>query len=153
MASFNKSAQLWIETCFRCKTSFGISNEVYQIAQDRREDFSFYCPNGHSQCYVSGETEETKLRRERDRLNQDRARLHDIIRDEREAREAAERRAAAMKGVAAAMKGVATKMKNRIKAGVCPCCNRTFQDLARHISSKHPDIDNVVNFDAPKVVA
>lgn len=146
MASFNKSAQLWIETCFRCKTSFGISNEVYQIAQDRREGFSFYCPNGHSQCYVSGETEETKLRRERDRLNQDRARLHDMIRDEREAREAAERRAAAMKGVA-------TKMKNRIKAGVCPCCNRTFQDLARHISSKHPDIDNVVNFDAPKVVA
>jgi hypothetical protein len=22
--------------------------------------------------------------------------------------------------------------------GVCPCCNRTFQQLARHMKAKHP---------------
>lgn len=38
-----------------------------------------------------------------------------------------------------AMKGLVTKTKNRIGNGVCPCCNRTFQNLARHINSKHPD--------------
>lgn len=37
------------------------------------------------------------------------------------------------------MKGVATRLKNRAAHGVCPCCNRTFQQLARHMSAKHPD--------------
>lgn len=25
-------------------------------------------------------------------------------------------------------------------AGVCPCCNRTFSQLSRHMQSKHPDV-------------
>lgn len=36
-------------------------------------------------------------------------------------------------------RGVVTKTKNRIGKGVCPCCNRTFVELARHIATKHPD--------------
>lgn len=39
----------------------------------------------------------------------------------------------------AAQKGVTTKLKNRAKAGVCPCCNRTFKQLAAHMKNKHPD--------------
>lgn len=27
-----------------------------------------------------------------------------------------------------------------VAAGVCPCCNRTFQQLARHMASKHPNV-------------
>lgn len=27
----------------------------------------------------------------------------------------------------------------RVHNGVCPCCNRTFKQLARHMSIKHPD--------------
>lgn len=27
----------------------------------------------------------------------------------------------------------------RIKAGVCPCCTRTFQNLARHMAGEHPE--------------
>ena len=26
------------------------------------------------------------------------------------------------------------------KAGTCPCCNRTFTNLARHMASKHKDV-------------
>lgn len=146
MAVWDKSTQLWIDVCCQCKTRFGMSDEIKTIAMSRNEAFSFYCPNGHQLHYPAGETMETKLRRECDRLKQDLAYQEDMRRQEREARETAERRAAGYKGVA-------TKMKNRIKAGACPCCNRTFQDLARHIASKHPDIDNVVNFDAAKGVA
>ncbi len=29
--------------------------------------------------------------------------------------------------------------RERIVSGVCPCCNRTFQNLARHIAGQHPD--------------
>ena len=31
-----------------------------------------------------------------------------------------------------------TRVKNRVSRGVCPNCNRTFKDLARHMASKHP---------------
>lgn len=30
--------------------------------------------------------------------------------------------------------------QTRIGAGICPCCNRTFSQLARHMQSKHPDV-------------
>ncbi len=28
---------------------------------------------------------------------------------------------------------------NRVSKGVCPCCNRMFSNLARHMASKHPE--------------
>lgn len=37
-----------------------------------------------------------------------------------------------------ATKGVITKIKKRIHNGVCPCCNRSFTNLERHMKSKHP---------------
>lgn len=132
MATWNPSAQLWIETCCTCGTEFGLSNSVYQVAQQRKEKGSFHCPNGHSQHYVSGETEAEKLRRERDRLKQRVAYANDR-------RVAAEDEAKSANRRAAAQKGVVTRMKRRAQAGVCPCCNRTFQDLARHMAAKHPD--------------
>jgi hypothetical protein len=32
-----------------------------------------------------------------------------------------------------------TRIKKRVAAGVCPCCNRSFKDLARHMAGQHPD--------------
>ena len=29
-------------------------------------------------------------------------------------------------------------LQYRVGHGVCPCCNRTFGDLYRHMSTKHP---------------
>lgn len=40
-----------------------------------------------------------------------------------------------------AYKGNVTKLKKRASAGLCPCCNRHFTNLQRHIASKHPDIN------------
>ena len=37
------------------------------------------------------------------------------------------------------LKGQVTKIKKRIGNGVCPCCNRSFEDLRRHMNTKHPD--------------
>tara|TARA_Y100000310_G_scaffold338946_1_gene430083 strand:- start:1163 stop:1354 length:192 start_codon:yes stop_codon:yes gene_type:complete len=45
---------------------------------------------------------------------------------------------------ASTYKGQVTKLKNRAKAGVCPCCNRTFQNLSRHMETKHPDFGEVI---------
>lgn len=124
---------MWLETCCRadCRATFAMSDEQHAIAMERREDFKFYCPNGHGQWYVSGETEAEKLRRERDRAVQQLAEWQDYEREARERAERAERRVAAAKGQV-------TKLKKRASHGVCPCCSRTFADLARHMAGKHP---------------
>lgn len=37
------------------------------------------------------------------------------------------------------IKGALTKVKKRVRHGVCPCCQRTFKQLAAHMAAKHPD--------------
>lgn len=118
-------------TCYKCKCKMWIPDELNIAALNARGEIPFHCAYGHRQFYLEGESEETKLRRERDRLAQRLAEWQDEARSEREKKEAAERRAAAARGQV-------TKIKNRVGHGVCPCCNRTFENLARHMNSKHP---------------
>lgn len=98
----------------------------------RREDHSsFYCPNGHSLSF-SSKSEVERLRdqlaKEKHNSDQANARADDMRRQ----RDIADRRRAAMKGQV-------TRIKNRVGKGVCPCCNRTFQNLKRHMTGQHPD--------------
>lgn len=37
-----------------------------------------------------------------------------------------------------AAEGRTRAVKRRVAAGVCPCCTRTFQNLAAHMQNKHP---------------
>jgi len=37
------------------------------------------------------------------------------------------------------------RLKKRIACGVCPCCKRTFTNLARHISGQHPEYGKAVS--------
>ena len=117
--------------CHRCKCEMWIPDNLYAAAR-RSEKISFFCPYGHEQHYPQSETEETKLRRERDRLTQRLAEKDDEIRRQRELREGTERRLVATRGVV-------TRIKNRVGHGVCPCCTRTFGNLSRHMATKHPD--------------
>lgn len=118
-----------ITKCCVCDVRFAMTAD---FERRRREDRrSFYCPNGHAQGFCG------KTPAER----------------EREAREAAERRAVALQAQIDqknksiehlgrrlnASRGVTTRLKNRIKNGVCPCCNRHFKDLHRHMTTEHPD--------------
>ncbi len=132
------------ETCCQCKTVFWMSDDVYRIARERRERFEFYCPNGHPQHYVTGQSETDKLRQERDRLTQKLAEKDDEIKRQREMREHEERRVSAAKGQI-------TRLKRRAKAGLCPCCNRTFSNMAAHMKTCHPNMDpNVVDMEVGK---
>ena len=102
------------EYCIVCFIKFcvpaGFTN------QRRKDCAAFYCPNGHRMAYNKTDTEESRLRRERDLLKQQLAEKDDAIRIQREAREAAERSAVAARGQV-------TKLKKRASAGVCPCCS------------------------------
>lgn len=130
-------ADYWM-TCCNCGVRFGMpeSLNAWLRADARRW---FYCPNGHRQHYANEDNDIDAMRRERNRLKQDAARRDDVERALRDQRDAAQRSASAYKAAA-------TRIKNRVKSGVCPCCNRTFQNLARHMASQHPgqDLDNIV---------
>jgi hypothetical protein len=127
--------KLETETCCECGVLFAVAKELRdELLRSKRW---FYCPNGHEQHYT-GKTEAQKLkeqleaeRRERQRAEQRVAMWQD---DAREARERAEHERRRANGY----KGHATRMTKRAKAGVCPCCNRTFKQLAAHMASKHP---------------
>lgn len=83
----------------------------------------FYCPNGHSQRYS-----ESELQRVQKKLA-DQTRI---------ATQMAERARLAESSEEAARKKL-KRAEKRYAAGVCPCCNRKFQSLARHMSTKHPE--------------
>lgn len=116
--------------CYLCKVAFGLNDEFYRVAKERADDLSWFCPNGHSQVFRRGPTESELLRKERDTLKQQLAYKDDRIRAEQTQREYAQNQARAYKGVA-------TRVKNRVSNGVCPCCNRTFANLQRHMATKH----------------
>lgn len=116
--------------CAKCKTEMSLPGDLYNAARSSAK-ITFYCAYGHPQHFAEGPSEAELLRRERDRLQQRLAQKDDEIASQREQREAAERRAAAARGQV-------TKIRNRVGRGVCPCCNRAFENLSRHMASKHP---------------
>jgi len=89
----------------------------------RTNGTSFYCPNGHGQSYT--ESENTKLKRELEAA-------------EKRAREQQCRAFNAETALAVKEKEM-KRHKKRSSAGVCPCCNRTVSQMARHMATKHPD--------------
>lgn len=101
-------------------------------AAKHSEKIAFYCAYGHQQYYPQGDSEATILRRELDRAKQRLAHKDDQIKDALDQRDTAERRRAAAQGQV-------TRIKNRVSNGTCPCCNRSFQNLQRHMANKHPD--------------
>ena len=110
--------------CCTCGIAFTMPEWFYKRCKERSDQW-FYCPQGHEQHYSKSEL--TKLREQLERAQTREKHLQDQ-------REAAERHASAMKGQV-------TRLKNHAKAGVCPCCNRSFVQLERHMKSKHPDFD------------
>lgn len=51
----------------------------------------------------------------------------------------------AAKAAHAVTKGKLTKTRNRIAKGVCPCCNRSFVNLGKHMAGQHPDFGAAEN--------
>lgn len=123
------------DTCCKCHVRHAIPIELFNAAKQRGSQMMIYCPNGHQYYYPFGETEEQKIRRERDRLVQKIAEKDDEIKRQKGMRERAERSARAYKGKV-------TRLKNRAASGLCPCCNRTFQNLRKHMTTKHPEYKN-----------
>lgn len=106
-----------IETlqCANCGLPFGITKEYMSC---RRDDHGgFYCPNGHVNYYPQASEAEVL----RKKLSDEQA-----------------RHANTQLELMAAQKSK-QRLEKRIKNGACPCCNKQFVQLTRHMKSKHPD--------------
>ncbi|MBA7597110.1 hypothetical protein ES703_04105 [subsurface metagenome] len=105
--------------CSVCGTIFAISEEKDRRALDAGDRFC--CPNGHWQVYR--ETEVTRLRH---RLDQREAELESAYRHLDETRNDLKIK-----------KRLVTRMEKRVHAGVCIECHRHFENLERHMKTKH----------------
>lgn len=116
---YQRTLELEVVECPACFMEYGIPAEMYRQRRRETEEAATYCPNGHS-WHFTGRSWDQKMK-------------------DAEARVLAARdQAAAAERQAAAARGQVTKLKNRIANGVCPCCHRSFANLARHMAGKHP---------------
>lgn len=114
--------QTEIHQCIICGVTATIPSET--AAHMRKKGGYFHCISGHSQGWSIQDSEDAKTRRERDRLKQENARLADEV---AAAQRAEQRAASALKS-----------HKKRSAAGTCPCCKRTFANMATHMRRQHP---------------
>lgn len=118
-ACLNYSVSLISETCVNCGVEFAWPKEMRDARLKDKK--SFYCPNGHSMSWSGPNATERELSETKSRLAQ------------------VERDAAFKAEQIKTLERKAKRQTRRIHAGVCPHCNRTFEQLARHMASKHKD--------------
>lgn len=127
------TGRLTSEECCGCGIVFAMPGDFMEQCRGNPgpQGKKFYCPNGHAQWYT-GKTEAQKLREQLATVEQRAASRLAQLDQERASHQST-------RNQLRSTKGVVTRTKRRVAHGVCPCCNRTFADVARHMVSKHPD--------------
>jgi hypothetical protein len=110
------------EECYKCHIVFAIPEDLQKRAKASR-DVSFYCPNGHGQSYT--QSEEMRLRHQLDQREAELEHLHGKLNE-------------ALQTITTKKREI-TRIKNRIHNGVCPECHRHFENLERHMNTKHQE--------------
>ena len=118
---------LTITSCGMCAVRFAMPEDMHRRVVETGA--RLWCPNGHQIHY--SESENQRLTKQLSASQQSVQAVRAANDHQRELREAAIRRAAALKGVV-------TRTKNRIARGKCPCCHTRFANLAAHMQETHP---------------
>lgn len=116
--SINTNIELGVVECCACGIAFGISS--LRLRTLKKDHETFYCPNGHKQWFPA-ETEEEKLKKELKKKEQELA--EKVIQSLQLENKLSD----------------ANRKLKRVAKGVCPCCNRSFQNLKKHMETKHPE--------------
>lgn len=115
------SETLTLETvlmeCGECGVLFWVTENFYR--ERRNRNLGWHCPNGHSRIFRENDVDILKRQ-----LDKEKSKL-----------------AKAQFELMAAEKKI-KRIEKRVKSGTCPCCNRQFVQLARHMKTKHPDYGN-----------
>ncbi len=134
MTQMTYSGRLTVMVCW-CGMRHAVPEELAECQQRQHDNgervVDIYCPLGHS--YVpAGKGEAERLR---ERLRREERRSASLL-AELDQEQASHR----------ATKGQLTKTKKRIANGICPCCHRSFVNVARHMKSQHPDFEGGETF-------
>jgi hypothetical protein len=119
MVTFTEEITLTKMECPVCGIPYALT-ERYRSKKNETGD-SWVCPNGHSLSYSDSEVKRLKRELEAKTLEANRNREQYFAEQRKH-----EQTQKAM-----------TRLKKRTAAGVCPCCQRTFQQLSRHMKTKH----------------
>lgn len=114
--------QLVTEACCKCGMVFAMDADYRKRRMD--DHGTFHCPAGHPQSY-RGRSEAEQLR--------------DDLERQKQITEAAEARVARVRHERDQVAKAHSRMRRRVFNGVCPCCNRTFQNVMRHMKTEHSD--------------
>lgn len=87
----------------------------------------WHCPLGHRRVYTHGQHEKDEL-----------ASLREQVRVERDNAEFWRNQEQKTQHQVRAQKAAKTRLRKRIEHGVCPHCKRHFENVERHVKSKHP---------------
>lgn len=120
--------------CFRCGVVWMMPASL--VRQCRDNGASFYCPNGHGAVFRESEVERLKKQLEAEKKRT--AWAEENGKNLREQLLAEEQKTARVK-----------RKLGRVGKGVCPCCNRSFQNVRRHMETKHPKFDGEVPTEKP----
>jgi hypothetical protein len=127
MSTLNYTGQLVVTQCW-CGVRHAVPSELYEMVERQHRDgkpqTNIYCPLGHSWGFA-GTPEIEQVRAELQRSRQATKASRELLHAEERSH--------------AATRGHLTRQKRRAAAGVCPCCHRTFKQLAQHMQTKHPD--------------
>lgn len=130
--------------CCVCQEPLMLTERTVEVL--RCSGATFYCPFGHGLVLPRGKSDLDLAREEVERERRERQRAEQKITELTDEAATAKREAAGAIEIARAeryrangYKGFAARIAGRAKAGVCPCCNRSFVELARHMASKHPE--------------
>ena len=121
MTTIQRTVQIEIVWCCSCGNPIALTERMEDAC--RNDGHPFYCPLGHSQVFRKSAV--TVLQEKLDMAQALATRLETKVRNT-EALLEVESKARKM-------------LAKRVNNGVCPHCHRTFQQVARHMKSKHPD--------------
>lgn len=115
-------------SCKKCGGVFALNEKFLKHARNNRGHYN--CPYCDTQWSWS-ESEADRLRAQLAASANELQRVKMDCNAERSMRESAERRAVE-----------AQRKIKRVENGLCPCCNRTFRNLRRHMLVRHPNETN-----------
>ncbi len=119
MSVFSSGIEFHVISCWSCTAPYAINDVLYQ--ERHKDGKGLWCPSCGVSAVFSPSLQDDALQQAR--------------------RDAAYQRTRA---IAAERKSVEVnkqyiKIRNRIRKGMCPCCNEVFSSLARHMQTKHPE--------------
>lgn len=126
------SSQLKVINCHACGGTYAMSTYFLDSRRDDGEGWNCpYCRG--STAYCESETDKLKkqLAKQQEWTAYQRREKEEYLRQ----RDTLERSRNGMKGVLVREQ----KKLARVRRGVCPCCNRHFKNVQRHMDSQHPN--------------